>query len=358
MKRKIVFAVLAVALSGSVVFAATGGVGAIRSAIEISNMNADQPLDKIYNTIEWNEEQNPAEWDFIIQAKTILEKTYSGNEIYDALYRTAYWVQVFQPEQQTLEYFLQLLEEGFHPEAILNAYSLWLDTDEDITVIEKTLPLCEEDCSPSNIEHSMFVLLGLGNGNDENLRRFMEENALGADVYFYARKFAMKKIYSVQEILELKQEKAWVEILQNINKRSDSKWNLAEIETINISDEDIEILSDAITLSQITGASVKQCYLIFTNEKQEYSLSDYFEEHSEGINKLLHEIGVSYEKEESAEEMEFRQFCIDHAKENGMTESDIEALHDSGVSYLDILNASEAHQVTGESISDILKEVQ
>lgn len=146
------------------------------------------------------------------QLAKVLDETVTENGKYNnILVNFLYLTEGYKLPEADTKYIAELIIGGYNAEDVINAAYFWLDTSEDIGIIEK---MCDwkkenEDCANNEfwIEHAFNFLTDgrCGVLDEEEISEYMR-NGVSADDIMTANKLSRKGCFTIQEILEMHME--------------------------------------------------------------------------------------------------------------------------------------------------------
>lgn len=284
-------------------------------------------------------------------------------DFYKQMLDYALFLKVYQPQREEVSYINRLTNDGCELDKLIEIYSFWLDTDEDITFI-KTL-YDAADFSNNKSEHWVEAAFNkvtegkYGVLNQEQIKEYYAKG-ISRDDIIAANRLSRRGKDTIDEILDKKvSDIPWIDIIEDIYNRLEKKEkiyidqnSLGEYKEIT---NGVEIL-EAIFLSQVNGKHLND-YLSKLAKGRSISteINQYITEQTRGIYDQLKVQGLWDESPEIKEKNEeARQALRSKLLQNGISERKIDELKRQGNTELDILNAINLSQKHNTSLEKVI----
>lgn len=208
-------------------------------------------------------------------------------EYNDILYNYEYLRRGYHLSNTQMDYIADLIIGGYKPWDVLEICYFWLDTNEDISIVEEIYGQKLRFRGSTWIENAFNFVTDNKCGvlDTEDVDKYLEQGITFDDI-MTANKLCRKGVLTIQEILELrKEQKSFAEIAALVNGTGSAAYSLRnEIEAVSVSTEDV---MRAETLAKINGEDI----------------SVYYQKASEGekLEELLEEKNESLEEEIDAD---------------------------------------------------------
>ena len=263
------------------------------------------------------------------------------------------FIKIYQPTKEEIKYISSLAESGSDLDKLIEIYKFWLDTDEDITLIKQIYDEYSEDYEDDKywVERVFNKITenAYGKLNIEQIHEYYDKGITRDDIITANRLCRMGKL-NIDEILEKRlADTSWVDIVDEIYSKSNRKKNIkidkAKAEEYKNIKKGTDVL-EAAFLSERTDRQIDY-YLLKSSNNESLSTerSKYIEERTEGYIKKLKDQNLWDEPQEIKEKNEkARQYLVEKALKNGISQAKIDELKSSGYTELQIYNASAISQ--------------
>lgn len=250
MKKRIIIILSLIAMLTISAFAANAVIGNIKEA-SYSNFSVDKSLLK-------NEQLILADNVALKQLQSDMNK---GEDINAPVKKYAYFISVLNPTDEEKDYIDSLIKKGYDAESLIDIYEFWIDTAENLDIIEKVYKYKPyEDDAKYWIENAFIALSNDGKTKNklsdltlEEAKHYYYDCDVSPDDMLVAGIMSRKGVHDVDEIIESHIEgKTWYDIADEIYDFSTSSENKEKYSEI---DNGREILS-CIRMSRTTGNDV------------------------------------------------------------------------------------------------------
>jgi len=178
-----------------------------------------------------------------------------------------YFVDALNPANDEKAYIDRLISSGYDVNAVIDIYEFWLDTSEDIEIIEKVYAYLPEDKETKYWIDDAFIDLS---NKGETLYLFSDltyeqgkayiDSGISLTDMSIADVMSRKGIKNLEEIIESRMENAsWYEIADEIyDFSSEQGYDEHNRDVYNSIDDGFEIIN-SIKKARLTGDSVLSC---------------------------------------------------------------------------------------------------
>ena len=348
--KKIITAIIAGWILSTVVFA----VNTTKSGKEVqnANMNVDEVLSMQHNQ------------DFKKLVASVKAQKPNSEAFYELMYEYGYFIRIYQPTPKEIEYIEKLVLDGYDLDKLIQIYKFWLDTDEDITLLQRIYDqygsLYQEDTNWVETAFNQMTGSAYGVLDREQIHAYYEKGLTRDDIVTANRLCRMGQ-WTIQKILDQKVSgMSWVEIIAQIYGQSAKKdtFNLSpsQIQAFQKIERGKEIL-DALFLSRRTAEDIHH-YLdkLAKGESLRPDMQQYTRQQTQGLLTGLKAQGLWDEPADIKENNDkVRRYLQQQILDSGVSAKEMEALKKQGYGELDILNASRLSKARRTEVNKVLE---
>lgn len=239
-------------------------VSAYAANVVIENLNQASQFEHVVDeSLLTNSELILSENIALKQLKSNMDK---GENVDSQITKYAYFISVLNPTTEEKNYIDSLIKKGYDAEALIEIYEFWLDTAEDINIIEEVYSYNPNDEEVEYwIENAFISLSNEGKTINmfsdltfEEVKEYYYDYGISPDDILVAGRMSRKGVRDAETIIQSRMNgETWYEIADDIyNLSSDSTVNLmSENKPYTEIDDGCEILS-CIRMSRTTGNDI------------------------------------------------------------------------------------------------------
>lgn len=350
MKKKTMLVLLALCLFVTVAAAAVIHTLPDNSGTE--EMPAQENIYLAYDKEPAYQDIQPLEGEEQAIFEKINKSGLSKDEIYDKLFTYLHFIKLYHPSDAEIQYLNSYIEKGADIDVLMDIYSFWKTTAEDISIIGQIYEQSGFVDDPYWIEEVFNQITENRHGvlDVEAINQYEEQGITKKDIAA-ANVLCRKGIYTIEQILEkLLAGESWSDIIVQTNANGGAEEQI--LEQSGLLEEPVKLLAyiqmaqlmqkdPAIYLSDVNGIDTLNA------EMQKYN--------NEIIRQVYNELashGIYKEDEQNAAAVEN---IYEDIKSNGVSEAEINALKEDGYDELEILNASEENKMLQSGVREILE---
>lgn len=249
---------------------------------------------------------------YIDKLITAFGATMSNNIDYnDALYNFEYLRRAYNLSDDDISYLSDLIIKGYDPWDVIDICYFWVDTSEDIRIIEEIYQQKHLFRGNTWIENAFNYVTDNKCGvlDSDDINNYLNQGASAEDIML-ANKICRKGIYTIQKILEMHIEgKSFADILLSTEAASSSvSVNKTKLLNNEITEHEeyaslsAESIEAAETLVRINGGKLEEYYKKAENNED---LTKLLEEDEDNLNEEINAFmrNNNYYKEISEQDM-------------------------------------------------------
>lgn len=326
--------------------------------VGLSDIKKSADLEANYNALIENIEAQPLKAEKTSSFETMLaflNENADETMKTEVLYNYFFLQKAYKLNQSELDYIADLISGGCDAYTILDLAYFWLDTNEDIELIEKMY--AQKDFYGENkfwYESAFYSVTEYDNTLTDEEYDYFTNQGIDTETMYAADKLSRKRIYTTKEILnKMTGGQSLAEIAYEIESKSGEKAETAKMQKMQQKDlvEDKNVLK-SMELARLSG-DYENMLAKMPEEKLDETIEKTEDAVKKSILKLMKDEKYMINDPDRKNEKAFKEKI--NAK--GVSDSDIEKYVDEGYKYVDILNAAEVSAKKGISLDEAIKEV-
>ncbi|OQB13715.1 MAG: hypothetical protein BWY15_01563 [Firmicutes bacterium ADurb.Bin193] len=289
------------------------------------------------------------------------------NEIYEDIFQYKKFKKMYKPASQDMAYLDALIIKGANIATLINIYDFWLTTSEDISIIGQIYDLSSAIAGPYWIEDAFNQITGNRHGvlDKDGINQYLSQQITAEDIRI-ANVLSRKGVLTITEVLDrFAADRDWAAIVRHVEENGRTgRESLGGKTGLGLNGGiTFKTLKDILLYVRFINIIRPQDETVFgETQKDASSMEGIISECEDEVIKevytdlLADGVFKDRKSKENGDNKETDNYFREKIRANGVSDEQVEALLDNGYSILDILNASEESKVSGQDITDNLKD--
>ena len=272
----------------------------------------------------------------------------------DVIHNYFYLKKVHGLSQNELDYISDLISTGCDADLILDLAYFWLDTSEDITLIEKMYNVKDRyEGRVTWYENAFCYVTGYDNDLTDEEFEYYSEKGITREIIDIADKIARRRVYTTKEILEkVANGENITEIAYEVENSKNKKFRNARKSIKNEKLINHKNIEKSKRLAELTE-NYDEVFVDLSEEELNKKLETAEKAVSKSIQSSMKKQKLFKNNPDRKNEKIFKE----KIKAKGVSEEEIEKYVNEGLKYVDILNAAEYKEENNTTLEEAVKEV-